>query len=111
MFTREVAINKVKDFTNELLDAGIVLDKVILYGSYARNQQKEDSDIDVALFSERFSGFGFDDKGLFVTIKLKDEYLDIETKTFKSKNGISENPFTELIEKTGIVIYKSNIVN
>ena len=107
MFTRETAINKVKNFTNELLAAGISLDRVILYGSYARNQQREESDIDVALYSKMFSGFGFDDKSLFGKISIKDEYIDIETKTFKSVNGVSENPFAELVEKTGIEIYKS----
>ncbi len=108
MLTREVAIETVKKFTRELIAHGIPLERVILYGSYARNEQREDSDIDVALYSKIFSGYGFADRKLFAKINVKKEYVDIEAKTFSYESGVNENPFLEIVEKTGIEVYKSD---
>lgn len=104
MLTRETAIEKVNDFIKELIANGIPLERVILFGSYARNEQKDDSDIDVALFSNIFSGFGFEDKKLFAKFNIKKQYIDIETKTFSTNN---KDPFIEVVENTGIELYKS----
>ncbi len=107
MLTRESAINKVDKFTHELLDNGIPLQRVVLFGSYAKNEQKDGSDIDVALFSDMFSGFGFKDKQLFALVNIKNEFIDIDTKTFSSKN-YNDSPLMEVIENTGIEIFNSN---
>ena len=105
MLSREVAIEKVKSFTNELLSNGLRLDKVILFGSYALNKQNDWSDIDVALVSDFFSGFGYEDRKLFSGINIKKEYIDIETKTYSNKYFEMSDPFIEEIKKTGIVIF------
>ena len=107
MLTREIAIERVKNFTKELIAHGIPLERVVLYGSYARNEQRENSDIDVALYSKMFSGYGFADRKIFAKINVKEEYIDIEAKTFSYENGGNENPFLEIIEKTGIEVYRA----
>lgn len=104
MLNRETAIEKVKSFVSELVFIGIKLDKVILFGSYSSNQQNEHSDIDVALVSDMFSGFGFEDRKLFSKVNIKKEYIDIETKTFPTDYFIESDPFIEEIKRTGIVI-------
>jgi uncharacterized protein len=109
MLTRESVIGKVNSFTQELILNGIPIERVILFGSYAKNQQREDSDIDVALFSTVFSGFGFEDKQLFAKINIKKEYVDIEAKTFPSENYYQQTPMAEIIEKTGIEIFNVNV--
>ncbi|MBI4646345.1 MAG: nucleotidyltransferase domain-containing protein [Bacteroidia bacterium] len=56
MVTQNVIIETVKNFASEIKNSGINLKKVYLFGSYAKNQQKEHSDIDVALVADEFTG-------------------------------------------------------
>jgi predicted nucleotidyltransferase len=105
MFTKEIAIKKATDFAKELITSGIHLKKVILFGSYANNNQHEWSDIDVALVADEFTGFGFEDRKHFSKINIKKDYLDIETKTYPTSYFEQSDPFIEEIIKTGIVIY------
>ena len=53
MFQKDV-INILRQYINNLNNAGIVINKAYLFGSYARNQATDDSDIDVLLVSEAF---------------------------------------------------------
>ena len=53
-FTREAAIEHIRAFVAEVRAAGVALRKVILFGSYARNEQHEWSDIDLALIADTF---------------------------------------------------------
>lgn len=103
MLTRETAIETVRNFAQELIAGGIPLQRVVLFGSYARNEQREDSDIDVALFSNVFSGYGFEDKKLFAKVNVKKQYIDIEAKTFTQNEN--EDPFLEIIERTGLEVF------
>lgn len=47
-------INIIQSYLLLLRDAGIKIDQAFLYGSYAHQQAREDSDIDVLLVSEIF---------------------------------------------------------
>ncbi len=47
------SINFIKDF---LKDRGIGVEKIVLFGSYSRNQASHDSDIDIAIVSRDFRG-------------------------------------------------------
>ena len=66
MLTQQDCIRDVADFARKVKQKGIHLRKAILYGSYTRNQQREHSDIDVALVADEFVGLGFEDIKLFV---------------------------------------------
>lgn len=107
MLTRNDIINKVQLFTNQILLTGVPLDRVILFGSYAKDNATNNSDIDVALVSNIFSGFGFEDRKHFSKINIKKEFLEIETKTFPTSYFENGDPFTNEIINTGIEIYNS----
>ena len=47
-------INKANAYLNELNMAGIPVEKAFLYGSYARNENRADSDIDLLVVSKSF---------------------------------------------------------
>jgi len=48
------AVKSIRKFIKALEQEGIVVDRVILYGSYARGKTRPDSDIDVAVISKNF---------------------------------------------------------
>lgn len=107
MLTRKIAIERVKLFTDNILAPGIPLDRVILFGSYVRDQQHEDSDIDVALVSNIFTGLGFNNMQYFARINNQKEFIDIETKTFSTDYFEKGDPFIQEILDTGIEVYNS----
>ena len=47
-------IRVIKEFINALKQEGITIDRIVLYGSYARGHVRPDSDIDVAVISKDF---------------------------------------------------------
>jgi predicted nucleotidyltransferase len=51
---RREATKSIKKFIKALKQEGIPVDRVILYGSYARERTRPDSDIDVAVISRNF---------------------------------------------------------
>ena len=104
---REAAINRSKEFVNELLSLRLNLRKAILFGSFVRNQQKEWSDIDIALIADEFIGFGYEDRKYFAKIIIRKPYSMIQTKTYPTAYFEKGDPFIEEIIKTGIVLYQS----
>ncbi|MCX6270623.1 MAG: nucleotidyltransferase domain-containing protein [Bacteroidetes bacterium] len=102
MVTQQTAVNTVKSFASELQRSGLQLKKVILFGSYAKNTQNEDSDIDVALVADDFTGLGIIDIRMFV--KTLKNYVLIQPRTFSSDYFNQGDPFIEEIIKTGIEI-------
>ncbi|WP_373515516.1 nucleotidyltransferase domain-containing protein [Persicitalea sp.] len=109
MLTREDVIQNVRAFTNEILASGVVLDKVMLFGSCAEEKQTPDSDIDVVLVSDQFSGFGYEDRKSFSKINIRKEYVNIETKTYPSRYFEMGDPFIDEISKSAIVVYSSGM--
>ncbi|GBD96809.1 MAG TPA: nucleotidyltransferase domain-containing protein [Nitrospirae bacterium] len=51
---KKSVIKIIKRFTTALIKEGITVDRVILYGSYAKGKERPDSDIDVAVVSSDF---------------------------------------------------------
>ena len=102
MFNKKSAIATAKSFIKVLISQGIPLEKAVLFGSYSLNNQRKNSDIDIALFSSAFTGVGFEDKKLIAKWNILPEYIDIDVKTFSIND---EDPFVEIIEETGIAIY------
>ncbi len=84
-------------------ESNLSIQKAILFGSFAKNQNHEFSDIDLALWSDTFTGVGFLDYKFFSTLKYKYKvFSDIECHTFSPQHP---NPFEEEILNTGILLY------
>lgn len=105
MLTRDAAIEVVKSFVHDVESTGVRLQKAVLFGSYAQNRQSEWSDIDLALVSEGFSGFGFEDKQPFARIICQKPYSIIHIKTYQSSYFDAGDPFIDEIKRTGIVVF------
>ena len=107
MVKREDIIENVRSFVQEIISSGVPIDKAILFGSYSKNNFNVDSDVDVALVSPNFNGFGYEDRKFFSKINIKREFAAIETKTFPSSYFANGDPFINEILNTGIVVHTS----
>ena len=84
-----------------LKQSNIPIQKAILFGSYARGNSHEWSDIDVALVSDIFVGNRMDDKDKIraVTLSVSSE---LEVIPFAPQDFTPQNPFVKEILRTGI---------
>src|ERR1700733_6849783 len=105
MLTQKTVIGQLKKLADEIQQSGVHLKKVVLYGSYSRNEQNKWSDIDVAFVADEFTGIGFEDVKLFVRLLVNRPTLDIQPRTYHTKDFTPDkDPFVEEILKTGIEI-------
>ena len=106
MLTREIAIKSATDFILDCLKYGINIEKAILFGSIAKNEQREFSDIDIALISNQFTeNFILNNK---LTSKINIRYPLIEVHHFNSDYYKQGDPFINEINATGFEIKWTN---
>ena len=85
--------------------AGLKIQKAFLYGSFARNEARPDSDIDVMLVSENFDNNNIDEKAKAWQLTRKID-LRIEPFTIGSKRFFSgdDSVLVDQVKKEGIEI-------
>jgi predicted nucleotidyltransferase len=83
------------------------VDRVILYGSYSKGNQREDSDIDVAVVSPDFSGDTLEDQLKLMKYR-RNVDMRIEPMPFLPEDFSESNPFVKEIVQTGTVINLGN---
>lgn len=76
----------------------INIKNIYLYGSYAKNTFTKDSDIDIAVVGDDFSGDTIEDTLLLMKMRRKVDYR-IEPRPFKTDDFNSSNPFVNEIKK------------
>ncbi len=81
----------------------IPIKEAILFGSYAKGNNEEWSDIDIALVSDIFVGDRIDDKDKIRSITLSVS-SQIEVIPFSPQDFNSQDPFVKEILKTGIKV-------
>ncbi len=105
MLDQKIVIDIVRSLRCDIENSGLHLSNVVLYGSFAKNTQNEDSDIDIAFVSDKFTNIGFEDVKLFVKQLLKFPTLNISPRTYNTKDFyLGRDPFVDEILKTGIEI-------
>jgi len=105
MLTQKSAIEKVRRFAKQVNDSGVHLDRVVLFGSYAKNKQHKWSDIDVAMVSDKFEGYGYYDIDLFGKILIQKPFFIIQPRTYNTRDfHPDKDPFVEEILRNGIEI-------
>jgi len=57
---QNVIVKKIKEFLGKL---DFVVDKVILFGSYAKGDYREGSDVDLMIISDKFEGMKMYERG------------------------------------------------
>jgi predicted nucleotidyltransferase len=102
MAQKEFAIKTAKAFVKDCNDAGLFFDKVFLFGSYARENANDWSDVDLLLVSKRFTNNIFDNLRLY--LKINARYPIIETHPYPADYFELGDAFIEDILKTSIEI-------
>ncbi len=102
MPTREFAIKTATDFINECRSKGLTFYRILLFGSYAKGNASEYSDIDLLLVSDQFTNNVFENLKLYSKINIK--YPTIETHPYPTREYLEGNDFIKEIEKESIVI-------
>ena len=93
----------IKRYIRELKKNNIPIKKAIIFGSYAKGNFKEESDIDIALISSAFSGDRFEDRRRIVPLRRKIDNR-IEPIPFRPEDFNEGGNFTDDIKKTGKII-------
>ena len=62
------ALELAKLLKQRVVQSGIPVQRALLFGSFARQQNRTDSDIDVALVSDSFSGNRFQDVSALIPV-------------------------------------------
>ncbi|MEK6764793.1 MAG: nucleotidyltransferase domain-containing protein [Planctomycetota bacterium] len=93
--------NIIDRYIRELNRNKIPIKEAILFGSYAKGDYQEWSDIDIALVSDIFEGNRIDDKDKIrrITLSISSE---LEVIPFAPDDFNLQNPFAKEILKTGI---------
>ena len=93
--------NTIERYLQALHHNNILITEAILFGSYARGNYQEWSDIDIALVSEIFGGDRIADKDMIrkITLSISSE---LEIIPFSPDDFNVQNPFAKEIMKTGI---------
>ncbi len=100
MFTRRALDIFLNQFVNELIALGINPEKVILFGSYVKGGVHEYSDIDIAVWSDKFTGQGLVDMELIRPILRKFKRIDLKMYP-KAATAQDFDPVILVIESTG----------
>jgi predicted nucleotidyltransferase len=93
----------VKRYIAELERNKIPIRKAIIFGSYAKGDAKKESDIDVALVSEVFSGDRFEDRRKIIPLRREIDNR-IEPLPFRPEDFENDGILAEEIKKTGVVV-------
>lgn len=91
----------IKTYLIALQRSNIPVKSAVLFGSYAKGENREWSDIDIALVSDLFVGDRIDDKDKIrdITLSVSNE---IEVLPFAPDDFNEQDPFVREILKTGI---------
>ncbi|MEK6783562.1 MAG: nucleotidyltransferase domain-containing protein [Bacteroidota bacterium] len=102
MVTQQTAITTARAFVQECKAIGLTFDKVLLFGSYARNAAHEGSDIDLLLISKKFTDDVFSNLKQYSKVNIR--YPLVETHPYSFQQFMDGDEFLAQITKDGIEI-------
>lgn len=97
------AIKLIKRYIRELKNNNIPIQKAFIFGSHAKGNPKEESDIDIALVSVAFTGDRFEDRRKIVPFRRKIDSR-IEPIPFRPEDFQKGGILIDVIKKTGKAI-------
>ena len=102
---KDLTIEIVTKYIEELEKNKIHIIEAFIFGSHAKGKTKPESDIDVALISNAFTGNRFDDRRKIVPFRRKIDSR-IEPIPFKPEDFNNGGTLVEEIKRTGVSILR-----
>lgn len=102
---KDSAVEIVKRYIDELEKNKIHITEAILFGSHAKGIVKPESDIDVALISDAFTGDRFADRRRIIPFRRKIDSR-IEPIPFRPEDFNDGGALAEEIKRSGVRILK-----
>jgi uncharacterized protein len=96
----------VEDYVRQLKKE-IPIEKVVLFGSYAKGNYHKDSDVDLAIFSDYFDGMRRVDGINYLLLKAMEYDIDLEPLPFTKTDYIKKSGFAKEVLKEGIEIIEN----
>lgn len=93
-------INKIIQRFISLVSQEFPVRTLYLFGSYAKGNANDSSDIDIAIVSDKFEGRRFWDREKLGKYVIKSSF-DLEVHPFKTEDFTDDNPFVKEILETG----------
>ena len=97
---KEEVVGKLKKY-KQLLSKHMSFNKMILFGSYAKGNPREDSDVDVAIFVDELQGDYFSTRPLLWKVRRE---VDDRIEPFLFVKNQDESGFLEEVIRDGILI-------
>lgn len=98
-----VVYKKVQSFLNKLRLTGFHISKAYIFGSYAKGQEDQWSDIDVAIISPQISNDRFEERIRLTELAISIDDR-IEPMPFNLDSFSDDDPFVRQIKAEGVVI-------
>ena len=90
--TKDAVIRDIRRYVATLRENDIPVQRVLLFGSWARGAAGEDSDVDIALISDKFTGDRFEDRRRIVPLRRainnRIEPIPFNSKTFANGGNL-----------------------
>lgn len=100
----KITINSINKFVSEAIKANPNIINAFLFGSFAKNQEQADSDIDIAFIVENLLDDARFDLQVQLLLLASKYDTRIEPHPLSKEDFISNNPFVLEIKKTGLEI-------
>ncbi len=97
----DLIVRKIKQYIDALKELNIVSKSVYIFGSYAKDNFDENSDIDIAIISNDFTGNRFNDRRRIIP-KRRDIDRRIEPIPFLPSDFNDSSPLVLEIKKYGV---------
>jgi len=98
-------IDVISRFRSALEASGIKIDRIILYGSWAKNTQSESSDIDLVVISEDFKDKDYWKRIDVLSAAIYEVFQPIEAVAMTPEEWEKEDSFISLYARNGEVVY------
>ncbi len=102
--SKESIIRDIKRYIAELNKNGIPIQRALLFGSWAKGTGRGESDVDIALISDVFTGDRFEDRRKIVPLRRKIntriEPMPFDPQTFDSGGNLVD----EIIKHGEIIV-------
>jgi predicted nucleotidyltransferase len=101
MLTRKALKERIDSFLLALRKQQIHVRKVVLFGSYAKGNPREFSDIDLAVWADEFAGNSLADTDKYLPALRG--HTGISVRPYKTGESPDDDPFLEEVLNTGLV--------